>query len=264
MAREEYDEEQSIHSMTTRQLRQYIADKASEAQSRLDSLNLKEASRALRDMASDITNARGKVKKSTSYMSKAEMREYAYELRQFISLDTESSFAKSIEWKENKKKYETFINKRRDSDFWSQFITEKGNVSKKGYQTYKDYVNFVKSVKDIWNQYGYEQIQKYGIEVVEDDALNADDVKELLEETFIFAQGKGFSQSKLIEEFEKRLSVLKSQSKAREEFRRNMAKKAKKKPGTVKPKSSGKKSKSNIKTKAPKGMKGEKVRESLN
>lgn len=260
MAREPYKEGQSIHSMTTRQLREYIAINANEAQSRLDSLNLKEASRALKDMASTITNARGNVKKSTSYMSKEEMREYAYELRQFISLDTESSFAKSVEWKENKKKYESFINKRKDSDFWKQFITEKGNVSKKGYQTYKDYVNFVKSVKDIWHQYGYDQIQKYGIEVVEDDALNADDVKELLEETFIFAQGKGFSQSQLIEEFESRLSILKSKSKEREEFRRNMAKK---KAPTVKPKSSGKKSKSDVKTKKPKGMKGEKVRERI-
>jgi len=165
MARQSYGADQNIHSMTTRQLRQYIADKAQEAQERLNTSDMEKASRAFKDAAAEITNRAGtKVRRSTSNMSKSEMREYAYALRQFNSLDQTSTFAKSIEWKENKSRYESFIRSQAKNDKsgkWAQYITPKGNVSKKGYAEYKNYIGFLRALKDVTEQYGYETIKYY-------------------------------------------------------------------------------------------------------
>lgn len=231
----------NIHSMTTRELRGYIADQAEEAQERLSSIDLDDASKAFRDAASDITYKNGRVIRSTSNMSKEEMREHAYLLRQFNSLDTESKFAESIDWQENKQRYQTFIrNKVEEGDeFWSQFLTPKGNVSKRGYKDYKDYISFLQSIEDVKAQYGYRTLKQYA-----EDARADTDPKErmriiskLLNEVYTESRGKGWSQSRMIEIFEERLR----------EYDEDQAKK-KKKP--VKPtfkKSSPKKSKSNVK-----------------
>ena len=173
MARESYlvekspgkVEELNIHAMTTRQLRQYIYDKATEAQNRIDSANMKTASRAFKDAAAEITfKATDKVRRSTSSMSKTEMRQFAYALRQFNSLDQTSSFAKSIEWKENKKVYESFIKKQIELDKnspWSKYKLPSGNISKKGFDDYKQFIRFLNEMNDIKNQYGYETLKVY-------------------------------------------------------------------------------------------------------
>jgi hypothetical protein len=173
MARESYIvekspgkvEELNIHAMTTRQLRQYISDKATEAQSRIDSANMKTASKAFKDAASDITfKGTDKVMRSTSYMTKSEMRQFAYDLRQFNSLDQTSGFAKSIDWRENKKAYESFIKKQIELDKkspWSKYKLPSGNISKKGFDEYKQFIRFLNEMNDIKNQYGYETLKVY-------------------------------------------------------------------------------------------------------
>lgn len=173
MARESYlvekspgkVEELNIHAMTTRQLRQYISDKATEAQSRIDSANMKTASRAFKDAAAEVTfKGTDKVRRSTSNMTKSEMRQFAYDLRQFNSLDQTSGFAKSIEWKENKKAYESFIKKQIELDKnspWSKYKLPSGNISKKGFDDYKQFIRFLNEMNDIKNQYGYETLKVY-------------------------------------------------------------------------------------------------------
>lgn len=235
MARKPYKEDQSIHSMTTRQLRQYIADKAEEAQTRIDTSE-KEPTKAFREAKADIIGRNGKVRKSTSYMSKAEMREYAYALRQFNSLDTTSGFAQSVEWKENKSKYETFVKNRIDegSAFWKQFKTDKGNISKRGYKAYKDYISFIKGIADYRSQFGYRTLLQYaestekGKEIIDKKTVSNEDLKKLgisredfeklnisfedltemnkmLSEVFESASGKGLSQADLIDKFQMKL-----------------------------------------------------------
>ena len=90
MARQAYNPTESYQSMTTRQLRQLIADKATEAQQRMDTMKDKYKTRAYNDLASEITGRGGKVKRSTSYMTKEEMVEYAYQLREFNAYDVKS------------------------------------------------------------------------------------------------------------------------------------------------------------------------------
>ena len=289
MARQPYTEDQSIHSMTTRQLRQYISDKAEEAQKRLDSAVGEDTTKAFREAAWEILGSNGKVKRSTSNMSKAEMREYAYSLRQFNSLDTTSGFAQSVEWRENKSKYETFVKNRIDegSAFWKQFKTEKGNISKRGYKAYKDYISFIQGISEYKSHFGYRTLTQYaesaekGEELIDKKSVSDEDLKKLgltreefdklninikdlttlnkiLAETFEQAQGKGLDQAKLIDKFE--LALI-------EEANRNKPKKqsGNKRSGkkqTVKT-YKGKKSKSDVKIKKGRQMKGGKVRERL-
>lgn len=256
MARQAYNEDQSINSMTTRQLRQYIADKATEAQARLDSSDMEDATRAFKNMARAITNDSGnRVRRSTSNMSKAEMVEYAYDLRQFNSMDSSSGFAQSIEWKENKARYQAFIKNRIEEgdDYWKKYLTPKGNISKKGYDEYKEYINFIKSIKDIQMQYGYRTLKQYGIDAI--GKGNSKDVAKLLNDVFQETKGKGYSQRDLIEVFEIALANL-EESKTKAPKRKQTI--------TAKTKKSRKKSSSSIKIKAPKGMKGESVRERIN
>lgn len=256
MARKPYKVDQSIHSMTTRQLRQYIADKAEEAQKRLDSAVGEDTTKAFREAAWEIQGRGGKVKRSTSNMSKEEMREFAYALRQFNSLDTTSGFAKSVEWKENKSKYETFIRNRiADGDsYWEKFLTAKGNVSKRGYQEYKDYVDFVKGIQEYKSQFGYRTLLQYAESAMEfSKGKDLKDINKLLSEVWEESKGKGFSQAKLIESFELRLNELNAEEAKQRSKAVKSAVKAYK----------GKKSKSNIKVKKGRQMKGGKVRERL-
>lgn len=246
MARQPYKEDQNIHSMTTRQLRQYISDKATEAQSRLDSADMDEASRAFKDAASAITNRAGtKVRRSTSYMTLEEMREYAYSLRQFNSLDTTSSFAKSIEWKENKQRYETFIKnqiQKADGEYWKKYITPKGNVSRKGYEDYKRYIAFIKSVKEVQDEYGYRTLKQYGVDSVKNkDPERAKIVSKLLNEVYTDSEGKGLTQAQLVDRFLIALQEYDSKEKAKAKIKKTASK--------VKVKTKKPKSKTNIKVK---------------
>lgn len=262
MARKPYDENQSIHSMTTRQLRQYIADKATEAQERLDTARGVEVSKAFRDAAGEITGNTSKVKRSTSYMSKEQMREFAYALRQFNSLDVESGFAKSIEWKENKGRYETFIRNRiaEGDEYWAQYLTKKGNVSKRGYQDYKDYINFIKNIQEVKNQYGYRTLKQYAEAAMNEKGgkEKMQQISKLLTKVFAESKGKGLTQAELIERFELRLSELETEEKRATTKNRKTAKLPK--PKAVK----RKKSKSNVKVKTTGKMKDSaKVRERI-
>lgn len=204
MAREDYSEAKNIHSMTTRELRGYIYDMSREAQERLDSIDLEDTTRAFRDKASEIVGRSGKVKKSTSYMTKEEMREYAYALRDFASLDTESGYAKSIDWQENKSRYQTFIKNRKDDPFWSKYITAKGNVSKKGYEEYKQFINFVKSVEDVKLQYTYRTLIEKGTSQIRrggDSKGRLDVMGKLLNKVYADNKGKGLTTDQLVSKF---------------------------------------------------------------
>lgn len=205
MARQKYDSDQSIHSMTTRQLRQYIADQAAEAQQRLSTSDLSDATKAFRDAAAQISDGK-KVFRSTSYMTKAEMRERAYALRDFNSLDDSSGFAKSKDWQENRKKYQTFVRNRINDPrtpedvkkYWSQFLTAKGNSSKKGYAAYKQYIEFLKSVNEVRGEYGYREIQRYGIQSAPDPKRRKN-ISNIFNKVFIQNQKKNLTQAELID-----------------------------------------------------------------
>ena len=207
MARKPYSEDQSIHSMTTRQLRQYIADQADEAEGRIKSAP-KEPSRAFVELQEDITR-NGKVKRSTSYMTKAEMREYAYQLRSFNRFDTESKYAERTEYQQNKKRYESFVRNQvsksgADNQYWAKYITEKGNVSKKGYQEYKDFIAVLKASEEYLKTFGYRTIQQYA----QNKTNNLDPGNKILNRTlsqvYRESKGKGLTQAQLIDEFKRR------------------------------------------------------------
>lgn len=269
MARQSYIDKETglplnIHAMNTRQLRQYIADQADEAQERIDSAKGQEVSKAFRDAAWAVTGNTSKVKRSTSYMDKSEMREFAYALRQFNSLDRESGFAKSIEWQENKGRYETFIRKRIEEGdtYWAQYLTKKGNVSKRGYQDYKDYINFIKSIQDVKAEFGYRTLKQYA-----ESAMNEKGSKEklkqmsaLLTKVYAESKGSGLTQAEIIERFELRLAELEA-----EEKRTTARKSAKRsKPKTSTKRAKVQKSKSNVKVKTTGKMKDSaKIRERL-
>lgn len=205
MAKQKYAPDQSIHSMTTRQLRQYIADQAAEAQERLSTSDLSDATKAFREAAAQISNGK-KVYKSTSHMTKTEMRERAYALRDFNSLDDSSGYAKSKDWQENRKKYQTFIRNRINDPrtpedvkkYWSQFLTPKGNPSKKGYAAYKQYIEFLKSVNEVQAEYGYREIQRYGMQAAP-DLRRRKDLANIFNKVFIQNEKKNLSQGDLID-----------------------------------------------------------------
>ena len=244
MARQPYAPDQNIHSMTTRQLRQYVADQAAEAEKRLKSIDPEDASRAFRDALSDITYKNGKIKKSTSNASKEEMREMAYNLRQFNSLDTESGFAKSIKWKENKQRYESFIRNQIDqgNTYWEKYITKKGNVSKRGFKEYEDYINFIKSIEDVKLPYGYRTLLQYAEQELQMKEPNLKSLSNIINDIYVESRGKGYTQGQLNEALANAINENKA-----------------KKPKITVPKVSAKKpkkSKSNIKT-----VKSRKMRE---
>lgn len=206
MARKPYASDQSINSMTTRQLRQYIADQADEAQKRLSTSDLDHATRAFRTAAAQISLDGKKVMRSTSYMLKAEMVERAYDLRDFNSLDDSSGYSKSIDWQENRKRYQSFVKNRLQDPrtpedvkkYWSQFLTPKGNVSKRGYAAYKQYIEFLKSVSEVQSEYGYREIQRFGIQAAPDPNRRKD-ISNIFNKIFVQSQGKGLTQAELID-----------------------------------------------------------------
>lgn len=192
--------------MTARQLREYVYQHAREAEKRIASLDKDEkTSRAFRDALNAITYSNGKVKKSTSNLSKEEMRELAYNYRIFESLDTTSGYAKSIDWKENKAKYHTFIkNQLMDpltKGYWEKYITEKGNISKKGYEVYKRYVGFIKNISAMIEAYGYETIKEYAQEASKDPD-RAKVIEKILMDVYFQSEGKGLTQAQLNDAFQ--------------------------------------------------------------
>lgn len=207
MARESYKQTESLSSMTTRQLRQYIADKATEAQARLNTLDLNDAPRYLKEAAYEITNlSRTKVKRSTSLMTKVEMREYAESLRSFNSLDTSSKYARDAEYRDNKARYEKFVRNRIKNDAksqWSKYLTPKGNISKKGYAEYKKYIQFLKSMKDSSDQFGYETLAIYFTDAGKKDKTGERQqvIEKLLAQAYDDSIGMGWSPKQLNDRF---------------------------------------------------------------
>lgn len=267
MARESYltktGEEKNIHSMTTRELRGYIYDKARDAQQRLDTVKMEDTTKAFREAASDIIGRYGKVMKSTSNMTKAEMREYAYKLRQFESLDNTSRFAKSVEWKQNRAKYESFIRTQLEDPLFrkdfEKYLTKKGKeqyaqyqqgnielkditgISQKGYHDYKNYISFLSNINNIIEAYGYETVKEYAVESRK-DPQRGKVIERLLFKIYEDNKGIGLTQAELAKKFRAALHAY--------DKRQTSASKAKKPTVKVKHKSKGGKSSSNtIKTK---------------
>lgn len=262
MARKPYASDQSIHSMTTRQLRQYIADQADEAQKRLSTSDLDHSTRAYRTAAAEISLDGKKVMRSTSYMTKAEMRERAYALRDFNSLDDSSGYSKSIDWRENRSRYIKFVQKRitdaktpeEVKKYWSQFLTPKGNVSKRGYKAYKQYIEFLKSVNEVQSEYGYREIQKYGIQAT-DDPKRRNDISNIFNQIYVQYQGKHLTQGALIDKLELAIKKYDEKQKANELAERNKAKGKKKAQSIPKVKTVNPNSKNNIKARQGRKMK---------
>ncbi len=267
MARKPYASDQSINSMTTRQLRQYIADQADEAQKRLSTSDLDHATRAFRTAAAQISLDGKKVMRSTSYMLKHEMVERAYDLRDFNSLDDSSGYSKSIDWQENRKRYQSFVKNRLQDPrtpedvkkYWSQFLTPKGNVSKRGYAAYKQYIEFLKSVSEVQSEYGYREIQRFGIQAAPDPNRRKD-ISNIFNKIFVQSQGKGLTQAELIDKLHLAIKEYDAEQirRVNELVERNKAIAASKKRKTKNiPKVNVKKtkSKSNIKAKQGRKMK---------
>lgn len=265
MARKPYASDQSIHSMTTRQLRQYIADQADEAQKRLSTSDLDHATRAYRTAAAEISLDGKKVMRSTSYMTKAEMRERAYALRDFNSLDDSSGYSRSIDWQENKKRYQSFVKNRLQDPrtpedvkkYWSQFLTPKGNISKRGYAAYKQYIEFLKSVNEVQSEYGYREIQRFGIQAAP-DPRRRQDISNIFNKIFVQSQGRGLTQAELIDKMHLAIKEYDAEQirKANELVERNKAIAAAKKRKTKNiPKVNAKKTKSKNTIKAKQGRK---------
>ena len=257
MARLDYTKADNIHAMNTRQLRDYIHIKSREAEARLSTIDMDTASRAFKDAVSDITYKGGRVIKSTSNLSKEEMRELAYKYRQFESLDVTSSFAKSIEWKENKQKYETFIRNQTAAgsatkDYWSKYITPKGNISKKGYEEYKKYLQFLRNMTDIIEQYDYEMLKKYYKQAEGDPKLQKK-MEELLITTYMDNKEKGVSQEELNNQFYKKWNDYLTDYKQNKTKQPSVKKPSVKKPAAKKPKKAPA-SKQTIKTKQGRKM----------
>lgn len=255
-----------IQEMTTRQLRRYIRERAEEAQERLTSiqndkrLNLEDTSRAFQDQLAYVQNfghgRSGGIMKDTSRMSKETMAEYAYALRDFNMLDTESKYARDLDYKENKERYEKFVQERlksakaEDREYWSKFITEKGNIRKSGYKEYKDFLNFLKAVEEVQSSYGYETLKDKYYDIK--DQSQKEEVVSLLLEVYKENKGSGLSMGDLVQQFNDKYEALK---KAKPTAPEAPIKKPKGKKLTAK------KSKQNIKAKTTGKMKNGSIRE---
>ena len=252
-----------IQDMSTRQLRRYIRERAEEAQERLNSMkDPEEAPRSWQEQLEYVSSfglgRGGGIKKDTSRMDKITMAEYAYALRDLNMLDTYSKYSRDQDYKENKQRYQNFVKEQLRSlnpnsrEYWSQFVTEKGNISKKGYQEYKNYINWIKNLDDVMSTYGYETIKD--IYYDQTDQEQKQEVEDMLLETWEENKGKGLTPSQLIDNFYDKLDA---------------QKKAKKKEAPKKPskgsrkgsRSTGKKSGNNIDVKQGAKLKNGRVRE---
>lgn len=240
--------------MTTRQLRLYISQMGKEAQDRLDSLDVSTADRALKEAISDITTRSGKVRTGSSNMDKAQMREMAYALRTFNQLDTDSGFALKTEWQKNKSRYETFVKNRiaEGDSYWEQYKTEKGNISKKGYEDYKQFIGFMKEIDNIKYQFTYKTLKQYGVNQMQTGAESKQRLKamsKLLNKVYADSKGKHLNTSQLVDQFNREWDDYVETHDFKESTPKLKATKYKKSTATVKVKKSGKKSTTSVKTK---------------
>lgn len=177
MARQPYNPTESYQSMTTRQLRQLIADKATEAQQRMDTMKDKYKTRAYNDLASEITGRGGKVRRSTSYMTKEEMVKYAYDLREFNAYDVKSGYHKEMEYMQRKQYYEKFIKNQVEEGgeagkYWSRFYNKQtGQISPEGFKQYKDLINYLNEVKNLEKEFTYKEAKRRAEEALKKGQL---------------------------------------------------------------------------------------------
>ena len=256
-----------IQEMTTRQLRRYIRERAEEAESRVRSIkDIEDTSKAFQDQLKYVqsfgSGRSGSIKKDTSRIDKETMAMYAYALRDLNMLDTESKYARDTDYRQNRSRYEAFIKgtyneelgfyeggmihskDEKMREYWSQFLTEKGNVKKSGYTEYKNFVNFIEALDKIKASYGYENIQDIYAE--QDSKVDSERIKELLFEVYEQNSNEGFDVKQLAEIFDDRLKEERSRIKAEEEAQRAAAKNKKAMKKAPAPKSKGNKSKQNI------------------
>lgn len=259
-----------IQDMSTRQLRMYIRERADEANKRISTIkDIEDTPQALQDqlfMLQSFGRGRsGGVIKDTSRMDKVDMVEYAYALRDFNMLDTSSKFSRDQDYRQNRKKYEAFVKNQWDSidqeakKYWSQFKTEKGNVSKKGYQEYKNFVNFLKSIENTISTYGYETIAGQYYDQTGEVELSKDEVEQIALDVFQENTGKGLETKDittiLLDELDKKRNPSKKEEAPVPEFEDRVRSKKVKGP------KKGKKSSQNIGTKTGGKMKNGRVRE---
>ena len=265
MAFKEYERTASIQQMNARQLRLYISRSAKEANERLSTLDPNTMPDAMRDIFQNAASHKGVFLAGTSNMSKKDMQAYAEKLRDFNFLDTESTFAKDAEYEQNFDRYEAFINKqtsRAGRNYWKKFIDENGNISKEGYQEYKQYLNFIKGIMEDIQSYSYDAIrEKIGVSNVRkrfteakksDDPQRLQKVEKIIGEAYEKFYGKGKTPADLNAYIIQEIAKLDEKKPKKQSAKKSAAKKPKK--GTLPKGKKGKKSKSNIKVKAGKKM----------
>lgn len=270
MAFKEYERTASIQQMNARQLRLYISRNAKEANARLKTLDPDTMPDTMKDILKEeswkghISN-KGTFLAGTSDMSKGMMQKYAEALRDFNFMDTESKYARDKEYEQNFDRYEAFINKqtsRAGRNYWKKFIDENGNISKEGYQEYKQYLNFIKGIMEDIQSYSYDAIrEKIGVSNVRKrftEAKKSDDperlkkVEKIIGEAYQKYNGKGKSTADLNAYIIQEIAKLDENKPKKKTAKKPAAKKAKK-PTAKKPKTSKSKG-NNIKTKAGKKM----------
>ena len=259
-----------IQDMSTRQLRMYIRERADEANKRISTIkDIEDTPQALQDQLFTLQSfGRGRsggVIKDTSRMDKVDMVEYAYALRDFNMLDTSSKFSRDQDYRQNRKKYEAFVKNQWDSidqeakKYWSQYKTEKGNVSKKGYQEYKNFVNFLKSIENTISTYGYETIAGQYYDQTGEVDISVDEVEQIALEVFQENAGKGLETKDvttiLLDKLDEKRNPKKKEEAPEPEFKDRVRSKKVKGP------KKGKKSSQNIGTKTGGKMKNGRVRE---
>lgn len=262
MAFKEYERTASIQQMNARQLRLYISRSAKEANERLSTLDPNTMPDAMRDIFQNAASHKGVFLAGTSNMSKKDMQAYAEKLRDFNFLDTESTFAKDAEYEQNFDRYEAFINKqtsRSGHNYWKKFIDENGNISKEGYQEYKQYLNFIKGIMEDIQSYSYDAIrEKIGVSNVRkrfteakksDDPERLQKVEKIIGEAYQKYNGKGKSTADLNAYIIQEIAKLDE----KKPKKKGTKKPAAKKPAVKKPKTSKSKG-NNIKAKAGKKM----------
>ena len=273
MAFKEYERTASIQQMNARQLRLYISRNAKEANARLKTLDPDTMPDTMKDILKEeswkghVSN-KGTFLAGTSDMSKGMMQKYAEALRDFNFMDTESKYARDKEYEQNFDRYEAFIKKqtsRSGGKYWKQFIDENGNISKEGYQEYKQYLNFIKGIMEDIQSYSYDAIrEKIGVSNVRkrfteakksDDPQRLQKVEKIISDAYQNFYGKGKTPADLNAYIIQEIAKLDEPKKPKKAAKKQTTKKqtTKKKPAAKKAKKSNSKG-NNIKAKAGKKM----------
>ena len=127
-------------------------------------------------------------------------------------------------------------------------MTAKGNPSKKGYAAYKQYIEFLKSVNEVQGEYGYREIQRYGIQAAPDPRRRKD-LSNIFNRVFIQNEKKNLTQADLIDKLHLAIKAYDAKHNA------EAMKKLEMKKASSKSKKAKSSSGTNIKTKTGRKMK---------